>query len=276
MDNFELYYKEYLIHFCINKSKLNINIDYKNEEGKDKSKFTSVSLRFENNFRKFISDFSDLLMQIKEKIIEVNLKEFYNKYALKYLKIEFNKFDKIFISEEIYRINTYYYLTKGINHERINSIPFVCSIKKESINIDNILQMIDNENLFNCYNLDHIRYFNNDKGVFQVINGEEITIKEKNIFEFHIKERKNSLIENLRFKQNYLVNEIIKIKNIINKISDKVQKYDLVYLYASPIIGNENYEEFNSPISYMTEIRNILEIIKQSGKKFNCKIKCAD
>ena len=61
--------------------------------------------------------------------------------------------------------------------------------------------------------------------------------------------------------------------NNVNKLSDVSRKYDLIYLYASPIIS-EDGNETDSPISYMEEIRIIIDSMKKSKKKFNCKFEC--
>ena len=127
----------------------------------------------------------------------------------------------------------------------------------------------------NNYDIDFIRYFNEEKGAFQLMNNEKIPTKEKNIFEINIKKANNPFMKNLNLIQKYFKEEIIKIQNTINKISEKVQKYDLIYLYASPIV-DEIFEESDSSISYLSEIRLILELMKNSGKKFNCKLECAD
>ena len=276
MNFFELEQNGYKIRFLYNKSILKINVKDKKEKGEEQSIFVSISLNLKKKFTEFFSDFSDLINKIKDKNIQLNLNESETESELKYLNLEIKINDNIIISKKIYTLNVNYYLTKGINHERINSIPFLCSLEKENFNIDDLFELIDIEDLPNNYNIDSISYFNDEKGVFQSVNRDMIPIKKKNIFEFHINGIKNSLIENFRLIQRYITNEIIKIKNIINKISDKVQKYDLIYLYASPIINNESFEECDSPISYMSEIRIILELIKKSGKKFNCKIECAD
>ena len=276
MNFFELEQNGYKIRFLYNKSILKINVKDKKEKGEEQSIFVSISLNFKKKFTEFFSDFSDLINKIKDKNIQLNVNENETESELKYLNLEIKINDNIIISKKIYTLNVNYYLTKGINHERINSIPFLCSLEKENFNIDDLFELIDIEDIPNNYNIDSISYFNDEKGVFQSVNRDMIPIKKKNIFEFHINGIKNSLIENFRLIQRYITNEIIKIKNIINKISDKVQKYDLIYLYASPIINNESFEECDSPISYMSEIRIILELIKKSGKKFNCKIECAD
>ena len=64
----------------------------------------------------------------------------------------------------------------------------------------------------------------------------------------------------------YIQEEIINLKNKLNKIDEISQKYDLIYLYASPIINNG--EESNSPISYLEEIRIILKLMRDTKRNF--------
>ena len=81
-------------------------------------------------------------------------------------------------------------------------------------------------------------------------------------------------MSNMYLTEKYIQEEIIYLKNRINKIDDITTKYDLIYLYASPIL--ENGRESNAPISYLEEIRIILKLIEKSKKKFNCKFECID
>ena len=131
---------------------------------------------------------------------------------------------------------------------------------------------MDNENILSRYIINDYKYFNNEKRVFQTIENENIKVDEKLILEIHIYEKKNIFCTNLKWIKKYIENEIIKIKNKVNKLSDISKKYDLIYLYASPIIPNGNSEE--SPIKYMEEIRIILELMKNNKKRFNCKFEC--
>ena len=176
---------------------------------------------------------------------------------------------------KIYALNIEYYLTKGANHEKMKLKPFYYYIEKDSYNLEDIIELIDKEDILSKYNIDSFKYYNNEKKVFEDIKNKNIEVKEKNILEFHINGEKNNLINNINWTRKYLNEEIIKIKNKINKILDKVTKYDLIYLYASPIIENENYNESKVPISYSEEIKIIIELMKNKGKQFNCKFECA-
>ena len=64
------------------------------------------------------------------------------------------------------------------------------------------------------------------------------------------------------------------MNNRINKFLDKMTKYDLIFLYAAPIIKNEYFEEFDSPISYVKEIRKIIKLMNNKEPKINLKCEC--
>ena len=275
---------EYQILFNYNNIALNINIKDKIEKRKDKINFQTVKINFENCFNDYISNFDDLINQIINKSITINLEEKYvelpKKKFLKSLNLQLIKNDKkelkIFFSKNIYTLNVKYYLIKDLENKRINSNPFSSCLKKNYFNKDDILELIENDNILNCYNISELRYYNEEKDSFQLIKNENIPTKENNIFEFQIKGFKNPLITNLKWMNKFINEEIIKIKNFFNRFIKKIQKYDLIYLFASPIIENELYVEFYSEISYMNEIKVIFELFKNSGKKYNYKFKCAD
>ena len=53
-------------------------------------------------------------------------------------------------------------------------------------------------------------------------------------------------------------------------------EYDLIYLYASPIIHKQNELEINNPINYRMEIKKLIKLFNESGKAFNCLFECAN
>ena len=190
-----------------------------------------------------------------------------------------NKYDsKIIIEKTIYPLNVKYYLTKGPDNERINTEPYFSYIENNFCNSNNIYEFIKKENTLNTYIIDNFRYYDNKKRAFISIGNESIPIKNEIVLEFHIKGINNTVSQNIKKSKEYYDNEIMKLKNKINQLSDTSKKYDLIYLYASPeiqFIGGDYYE-FNSPISYMEEIRSIIKLMEQSNKKFSCKFECAD
>ena len=266
----------YIILFFLNESELNIILKDEKGKGKDKLEFIPVHQGFKDHFKEYILDFPDLIKKIDEgKIIKIGLKEVSsNNENLKYLLLEISKNSKIFISLKIFRINMEYYLTKGPKNERINPQPYSCNFEKDYFNIDDISELLEKENILKSYIFDSIKYYDYEKEVFREIKNDNIQIKKNIILEFHIKERKNPLINNLKLMKKYYSNEIIKIKNKINKYSDIVRNYDLIYLYASPMIKDDYFNEHEAPISYMKEIRSIMELMKATRKKFKCKFEC--
>ena len=266
---------EYSILFFVKNSILYIYIQEKKGKGRDKHEFIPIQLRFKNNFRDYISNFSDLIHQINEgKTIEVKLEKDIKYFQLKIIHIPKNK---EFINKSIYLKNVEYYLTRNDNNKRINSKPYFSYIEckeKKYYNIDNILELIEKENVLNYYIFDYFRYYDPEKKAFLKIPNKNIQIQKKNIFEFHIKGRKNNLLSNIKIMNQYYIDELIKIKNKINHYSDFQENYDLIYLYASPVIENEDYKEHGALISYPEEIKVIIESMKNNGKKFKCKFEC--
>ena len=275
-----------------NNSFLIIQVEDSSEEIKNSIKFRQTKLRFEDRFDEYFSNFGEMIQQIKESDINIIIEEEYFKSSsllnqvkskIKYLNLKLVKLNRENVNLlkelkpiKIYTLNIRYYLTKGVNFKRINSKPFYSCIEKDNFNLNDIKDLIDNEGFLNEYNIISFKYYNNEKQVFEEIGNKDIETKENIILEFHTNETKNNLSYNLNLSKKYLKEEIIKMKNMINKLSDKVTKYDLIYLYASPIIENDNFEEAGSPIDYMEEIRIISKLMMNSGKKYNCKFECAN
>ena len=275
--------KGYKILLILQDSILKIYVKDMKRIGNDKIEFLPIQMKFKDHLKEYISDFNDLFEKIREgNNIIIDLKEELsinnndNKKYIKNLNITIgnNDINKIFISKKIYPLNIKYYLTKGPNNERINSKPFSSCIKKDFFNIDEINEIIEKEKVLKNYIIDNITFYHNQKNAFIPMRKQNIQIKGTVILEFHIEGVKNNSKINLRFMENYYTNEIIKIKNETNKYSDIVKQYDLIFLYSSPIISNDEYKENKAPISYMKEIRIILDLMRLSGKKFNCKFEC--
>ena len=141
--------------------------------------------------------------------------------------------------------------------------------------MENIIELIENEKNLLSYEIDDIKYFDNENKIFEKIgNKKNIFFEDKLILQFHIKKPKNIFLNNLKWKKNYYNNELKKIYKKYINYSYTNKKYDLIYLYASPIIKDNNYSESESPISYMEEIQIIYELMKMQYKKFNCKFEC--
>ena len=276
MEVFRIKQGRYNIIFVYNETLLNISINpHESMEEKD-IKFVKDTLILDETLKKYFQNFKDLINQMKQNKIQVTIKENFkqsgDKILLKYLDFKIDGESNI--TRKIYIYNIEYYLTKNYAHERINSEPFLLCIKKDSCNLEDILELIDNENILSNYNIGDIKYFNEEKKAFQKMTYENINIGEKLILELQINEIKNLIINNLKWKAKYLKKELISLKNRINKYSDITRKYDLIYLYASPIIKGDHFEESDSPISYMEEIKIILDLMAKKRKQFNCKFEC--
>ena len=281
----------YQFIFIYNKNLIKVYI--RDNLNKDR-KFSPIKIKYEDNAKNFISNFEDLFDLINKNIIKIKIKEHLSPISqpnsneamnIKYIELNFINED-IFtkkaitiLSCKIYMLNVEYYVTKGVLHQRINSKPFLSYLTKDFFNKEDIFDLINREKILTEYILDDIKYFNNEKNLFQIITNENIKFGEKLILEFHILEKKCNLSMNLKLAKEYFENEIIKIKNKINKLTDSSKKYDLIYLYASPIINISSKGDLldcESPISYMNEIRIILELMKNNRKQFNCKFECID
>ena len=279
----------YKITFLYSDELIIINISDKISKGNNKIKFIDIALNLEDNLRKYISNFKDLIKQIKDDKIIIKIYEEFNSfnsllllsnnykiinYYFQLAKKERNEEIKI-ISKRIYTLNVEYYLISGANYEKFNSKPFHSYLKTNYFNLNDILNLIENEQIFNRYKIDDIKYFDEEKQVFKKINNENnIFFGKKLILHFNIKKLNNIFLRNLKWKKNYFNNEMKKLNEKFEKSLDINLKYDLIYLYGSPIIIDKNYSECTSPISYMEEIRIILKLMEKTNKKYNCKFEC--
>ena len=253
--------KGYKIIFIYNEHSLNISIRNVESNIEKEIKFESIRVEFKNNFKKFIENFNDLIEKINQKKIIINIEEQLNENKTNIKNLDLNIIENlsdksnIIISKKINKLNVEYYLTYGPNNQRLNSKPFNYYLTKDNFNSEDILELIDKDKTLSLYKIDSFRYFDFTKKTFQIIKNESISIGEKVILEFHFNSRNNYLMSNIYLTKKYIQEEIINLKNRINKIDDITTKYDLIYLYASPIL--ENGRESNAPISYLEEIRII-------------------
>ena len=176
----------YKIIFAYSEYLLKVYIKENIEKRKEKHKFASIKISFEDNFTKFFSNFKDLINKIKNKIIFIEIKKNPSFIELSIINkgINSNKQENI-ISRKIYAFNVKYYLTKGIYHQRINSEPYYSVLTKDYFNKQDIQELIENDNTLNQYIIDDYRYFNDEKGVFQEIKNENILLSGQLILEFH-------------------------------------------------------------------------------------------
>jgi len=280
MEYFSIKKAGYLINFIFNEYILKINIKHNTNK---ELKFIPIKNILDDNIKHYTSSFKNIIKKIDKQIIQIEVEEHLSS-TIKYLELSliykniFLPRPETLMSNKIYVFNVEYYITKGLCHKRINTNPFLSYLTKEYFCKEDLLELIDKDKVLSEYIIDEYKYFNDEKKIFQKIKNEDIKIGEKLILEFHVSSKKKSYGDifwvNLKLARKYFENEIIKIKNKINKLSDSSKYYDLIYLYASPIILDGKFTESESPISYMNEIRIILELLKNYRKQFNCKFEC--
>ena len=283
METYDIIKNRYKILFLYSETLLNIYIRDIGLKGKNKINFMNIDLALDESLRKYFTNFSDLINQIKEGkiMIKINCDTnpiFFNAKNYEFQLIE-DKMNgkKIILSRIIYIFNVEYYLTKGANYEIINKKPFFSYLKSNYFNLEDILRLIEKEKISCHYKVDDIKYYDRDEKLFKKIKDDEnIYFEEKLILQFHIKKLKNVFITNIKGIQTYYNKAIKKIYKNLTNYSDIVHKYDLIYLYASPIIKDCQYTESKSPISYKEEIRIILDLMTMKNKKYKCKFECTD
>ena len=202
------------------------------------------------------------------------------------LKLEEDKKDlKLFIMlpkpysltiEEIFKLlNIEYYITFGPKFEKRNEEHFFTSLNCDKFNINNLKQIFENDKILEQYNIDSIRYFDKKLKGFKIINTSTNVEMPDDvlILELHC----NNLIDPIKseFERNYdnIMNQIKKLNKTF-ELEEKNTEYDMVYLYASPIINGGDLIE--SQINYRKDIKNIVRIFKKSEKKLNCLFECAN
>ena len=260
------------IIFLFDELLFKIYIEAEKSNEANKFKFLPIKISYEDKLKKFSSNFADLYDQLKKHDINIEIEN-----HLRYL--DFNMIKNIgleserLISKKIYALNVEYYLIKEPNHQRINSRPFFSYLNKDSFNYEDVLELMDQNDIFSSYKIDCVKYLNKEKGAFQILKNEDIPIKDKIILEFNIYETIDPLMTNYKWAKDYYIKEINKLKKIINKLTDRSKNFDLIYLYASPVVL-KNFCESEAPISYMKEIRIIRELMKNKKKKYKCKLEC--
>ena len=175
-------------------------------------------------------------------------------------------------------LNVKYYLAYGPKHKRKNNNnPFYTSLNRETFNLNDIKTILEKDKIINKYKIISFRYFDESLNGFVKIDDYKDYKMPKNnlILELYFNEYINNLNFDLEKLGNNMTNEITSIKNKI-KISRNLREYDLIYLYASPIIDKINEKETNKPINYRMEIKKLIKLFNESGKAFNCLFECAN
>ena len=271
------------ITFSYDKNFLNIKI---HEEKFPNKKYKSIQVEFNDineedlnfeEFDKIINEFNKEQAACPcpcSDLIRVYQKDDGKKYLVFIVKNEKNEnnvFQKI-VEKEIQLLNVKYYLTIGSDKKRLNESPYYTYLEKDKFNLTDIKMLIEKENLDAIYEMDSFKMKNKD-GFFEKIgDGNYELLNSELILEFHCNSiKKQPILNGIDNDQKY-TEDIIKLKENLNKYSQNVINYDLIYLYASPIVCNGKEEP--NPISYREEIEIILNIMKKKGKKFNCLFEC--
>ena len=240
----------------------------------NKKKFKDVIIKLDSSNKDLLNcelDKLDIIRDIADN--KINL----------FLEFKNNDF---FYEEQIHLLNVKYYLTYGPFNKRINEKPFYSYLEKMKFNINDIKALIKMEKIDEIYDIDSIKIKLNKKNYFENMNKTINNMyKEYNIedFEFIVLELHYNEIKakkNLNNSYNKINEGIIKLNKKINKVSENIQEYDLIYLYASPLFVDSrgNPSDYNEKISYREEINTILKIMnnkKNKNKKFKCLFQCA-
>ena len=224
-------------------------------------KFKDIKIKLE---QKNIEDFK----KCKYKLEQGDKKDDKINFIIKIIKD-----DRTIHEEKIFLLNVKYYLTNGPFNKRVNEKPFYSYIENKKFNLEDITTLLKREKIDDIYKIDSIKIKKTGENVFENMSNNEYSIDECGFItlELHFNEMKES--KNLINSYN---NEIIKIYNKLNKDSENVKKYDLIYLYASPLVIDDSGKPSTAPrISYREEIKIILDLMKKKKKKFKCLFKCA-
>ena len=175
----------------------------------------------------------------------------------------------------------YYYFTIGPTYKKTNISDkrFYTSFNDKSFNLEKIQNILLNEKI-NLDYIDNYRYYDSNKKGYIKINENKDYLKPSNkfILELHYKIYDpilydfDNLYTDIKYKYKKIANKVKEL-NIYNKNNNN--EYDLIYLYASPLVDNYLKEEFVT-ISYRLEIKKILQLMTKEEKQFNCLFECAN
>ena len=173
----------------------------------------------------------------------------------------------------------YYYFTTGPTYKKniINENFFYTDFNYNTFNLEKIKNILLTEKI-NIDNIDNYRYYDADKKGYIKIKENKDYSKPSNkfILECHYKMNDpflyefDNLYNDIKYKYKKIQNQI----TYLNRYQNNEEKYDLIYLYASPLTINKK-EQF-IPINYRLEIQKILQLMNKSKKQFNCLFECAD
>ena len=221
-----------------------------------------------------LSDLSEIINKLEEKDIQLN-EELYNLFLI----IRLPYADDSFIYINIEQLNVEYYLTKGPKHIRIKEKPFYSSLNDQNFDIKKIKEMLDKEKIINQFSIDNYRYYDEDLKGFITLNKLRNYKTPKNtlILELHISGNFDSFKSKLETINCNLYNKIKNIKHRKNVNKQMTKEYDLIFLYASPLLNSSGQEsESIKPINYRKEIKEIVNSFNKTGYSYNILFECAN
>ena len=270
--------KEYITF--INKNCLIVRIN------KEKQKFKDVKIKFDiKDIEKYKNCEFDIEKEVKD--------ESFSYYLI--LKHNGNVLNK----EKIYLFNVKYYLTTGPFNKRIDEKPFYTYLEKNTFKLKDIYTILEREKIYkknqedrkniqdifgdNIYDINFIKIKCSGKKYFEMMKEDKeykLDDSENIVLEIHYNKMKEK-IDLIK----YYNDQIEKIYNRINKDAENIGKYDLIYLYALPLVKSEGNNPSGSEystkvlnldrISYRDEIKIIIDLMKEKKKKFKCLFQCA-
>ena len=191
----------------------------------------------------------------------------------KYKKIEGFKNNDI-REEKIYKLNVKYYITKGSFNKRINKKPFYSYIQNEPFTKEDVINLLKREKLrFNEKEL-KIKIENENEKCFEKMNDDQYYWIGKSGF-ITLKIKVDEAKENIN-EINNLKDQVKCLKKKFDKYEKRNIKYDLIYLYASPIFDEKDKKTaIYKKISYREEMNIIINLMTNKGKEFKCLFECA-
>lgn len=266
--NFELSLASYNLIFTYDNEYLLIKVFERTNEDK---KYKEIKIQFEDNNNESLSfeQFDKIIKAVEQNPNLIKIDTTNNGKIYLSLPIEENQRT---LKKEIIYLNVKYYLTIGPDNTRINDKPFYSYLEGKNFNIYTILELLAKEKLDDIYDIDSYK-MKNKEGYYTKIGNENHEFESELELEFHCIKKKDKypLIKEIPNDKQY-TKDIINLYKKINKYSQNSLNYDIIYLYASPILSGETEEK--SPISYREEIDIILNTIKRKKKKLFCLFEC--
>ena len=180
-------------------------------------------------------------------------------------------------------LNILYYLTSGIKHTRLYEgkpfyINYTLKSKLKTFTID-LIKKIISEDQIDISIIDDYRYYSkNKKGFIKIkeLISYPLDLNEILILQIHFGIEINPDLLDMQ-------SEYSKMKSNLKELEEKKNFYknrrneniDLYFLYASPIVNEDNEEEYKA-INYRSEIKKLINIFEKTKQEYNCFFECAN